>query len=183
MSLSKTGRYLLSSLLLLLVAGLSGCGFHLRENVQLPPSMQHVHVAASGSSDFQRKLARSLETSGITIEESGGPGIAELQVPVASFGTDSLVSGGYARITEYAVRFHVEVQAVDADGNVLMKRQSIDMQREYSYDATDAVGNSAQVEALQKSLQDDMVQAILFRLQAAGTHEQLAAPASAASTH
>ena len=182
MSLSKTGRRLLSSLLLLLVAGLAGCGFHLRENVQLPPSMQHVHVAAGGSNDFQRQLARTLETSGITIEDTGGPGIAELRVPVARFGSDSLISGGYARITEYVVRFHVEVDAVDSDGNVLMKRQSIDMQREYSYDATDAVGNSAQVEALQKSLQDDMVQAILFRLQAAGAHE-LAAPASAASTH
>ena len=62
------------------------------------------------------------------------------------------------------------------------RRSASTCQREYSYDATNTVGNAAQVEALQGSLHDDMVQAILFRLQAAGEHE-LAAPAGATSTH
>jgi LPS-assembly lipoprotein len=56
------------------------------------------------------------------------------------------------------------------------------MSREYSYDASNTVGNESQVQELQRSLNDDMVQAILFRLQAASKH-QLAEPASAASTH
>jgi LPS-assembly lipoprotein len=60
--------------------------------------------------------------------------------------------------------------------------QRIDMSREYSYDASNTIGNASQVEEIQRSLNDDMVQAILFRLQAVGKHE-LAAPATAASTH
>jgi LPS-assembly lipoprotein len=56
------------------------------------------------------------------------------------------------------------------------------MSREYSYDAGNTIGDESQVQEIQRSLNDDMVQAILFRLQAASKH-QLAAPAPAASTH
>jgi LPS-assembly lipoprotein len=68
------------------------------------------------------------------------------------------------------------------DGNVLIPPQTINMSREYSYDASNTVGNASQVQQIQHSLNDDMVQAILFRLQAAGKHG-LAVPASAVSTH
>ena len=109
-------------------------------------------------------------------------GPTELHVPVAAFGTDTLSAGGYVRITEYAVRYHVQFDVADAAGNVLVPQQRIDMSREYSYDASNTVGNASQVEEIQRSLNDDMVQAILFRLQAASKHE-LAAPAAASSTH
>jgi LPS-assembly lipoprotein len=64
------------------------------------------------------------------------------------------------------------------------------MQRSYSYDASQVIGTQAQVEAIQGSLVDDMVQAILFRLQAVRKNGEeaavkaagTAAPASAAST-
>lgn len=182
MSFMKAGRLFQASLLLAAVFALGACGFHLRENATLPPQMQRVHLTVSGGGDFQRHLARALGTSGVTIEDDSGPGIAEMRVPVAAFSTESLSAGGYVRITEYAVRYHVQFDVTGPDGQTLVSQQSIDMSREYSYDAGNTVGNAAQVEELQRSLNDDMVQAILFRLQAAGQHE-LAAPASAASTH
>ena len=178
MSFRKTSR-LLQAALLLSVLALSACGFHLRANATLPAAMQRVHLTVNGSSDFQRTLARTLRGSGATIEDESGPGIAELRVPTASFRNDTLSAGGYARITEYAVHYHVEFSAVDADGAILVEPQHIDMQREYSYDATNTVGNASQVQEIQRSLNDDMVQAIMFRLQAAATHP-LAAPAPSA---
>ncbi len=48
-----------------------------------------------------------------------------------------------------------------------MPLQTINMSREFSYDAGNTVGSASQVEQIQKSLDDDMVQAIMFRLQAA----------------
>jgi LPS-assembly lipoprotein len=182
MSQIKSGRLIRIALLLLAGLALSACGFHLRENVRLPDGMQRVHLVVSGSSDLQRKLTRALLASGIDVEDNSGPGIAELNVPTASFSTDSLSRGGYVQITEYTVRYHVQFFVDDASGQTLLPAQRIDMQREYSFDSTDASGNAAQVEQLQKSLNDDMVQAILFRLQAAGEHRQ-AAPAPATSSH
>ena len=175
MSRMHAGRLVRTGLLLALAAMLAACGFHLRANAHLPASMQRVHVAVSNNSALQRQLARALQTSGATVEDAGGPGIAELRVPVAAFGSDTLSAGGYSRISEFAVRYHVQFDVVDAAGQVLVPQQTIDMSREYSYDATNTVGNSAQVQEIQRSLSDDMVQSILFRLQAASTHVPAAA--------
>ncbi|GAB3784091.1 LPS-assembly lipoprotein LptE [Dyella agri] len=160
---------------------LSACGFHLRRNAALPPAMSHVHLTVSGGGDLERKLTRALESANVDVEDQAGAGVAELRVPVAAFGTESLTQGGYARITEYAVRYQVEFDVNGADGKNLVPHQRIDMQREYSYDSTDTVGNAAQVQQIQGSLVDDMVQAIMFRLEAAARHPQ-AAPAPASST-
>ena len=181
MSLVKAGRGLTLVLVGLLVCALAGCGFHLRENATLPPAMKRVHLTVSGAGEFQRHLARALQTSGATIEDESGPGIAELNVPVASFATESLTRGGYVRITEQAVRFQVTFNVAGPGGQTIEPSQTINMQREYSYDAADATGNANQVTQIEKSLQDDMVQSILFRLQAAGKRD-IAAPTSASST-
>ncbi|PWK92078.1 LPS assembly lipoprotein LptE [Fulvimonas soli] len=172
---------MLKATLLLGTLALAACGFHLRRSVALPPSMQRIHLTVNGGNELQRDLARALEGSGVTVEEQSGPGIAELRIPVAQFNTDTLTISGTARITEYAVRYQVQFEMDDAGGQVLLPRQRIDMSREFSYDATNAVGTDTQVEELQRSLNDDMVQAILFRLQAAGRHAQEAAPAAPAA--
>lgn len=172
---------LLRASLLLCTLALSACGFHLRQSAALPTSMQRMHLTVNGGGDLQRNLARALEDSGVTLEDQGGPGIAELKVPVAQFGTDMLSVSGGARVTEYTVRYQVRFQVDDANGEPLVPQQRIDMSRDYSYDATNTIGTEAQVEEIQRSLNDDMVQSILFRLQAAGRH-QLSAPAAASST-
>ncbi|HEV2679926.1 MAG TPA: LPS assembly lipoprotein LptE [Rhodanobacter sp.] len=182
MSFMKAGRLFQASLLLVAAFALGACGFHLRENATLPPSMQRIHLTVSGGGEFQRHLARALETSGVTVEDNSGASVAELRVPVAAFSTDTLSAGGYVRITEYAVHYQVQFEVSDANGTLLVPQQRIDMQREYSYDATNTVGNASQVQEIERSLNDDMVQAILFRLQAASKH-QLATPATASSTH
>lgn len=173
-------RMLRVALPLAAALALSACGFHLRRNAALPPSMSRVHLDVSGGGDLERKLARALENANVTVEDSGGPGIAELHVPVASFGTQSLTQGGYVQITEYAVRMHTEFDLIGGDGRVLLPSQHIDMQHEYSYDSTDAVGNAAEVQQISASLVDDTVQAIMFRLEAAGRHPR--APTAPAST-
>ncbi len=94
--------------------------------------------------------------------------------------TDTLTAGGYSRITEYAVRYNVQFSVIDGVGNVVIPPQTIGMQREYSYDSTNTIGNTSEVTEIQRSLNEDMVQAILFRLQAAGKHPTV--PASTSST-
>ena len=182
MSFMKAGHLFQASLLLVSVLALTACGFHLRESAALPPSLQRIHLNVSGGGEFPRMLSRAIEVAGVTVEDNGGAGIAELRVPVAAFATDSLSPGGYVRITEEAVHYQVQFDVTDPDGKLLIPLQHINMSREYSYDATNTIGNASQVQAIQHSLNEDMVQAILFRLQAVGK-QGLAVPASAVSTH
>lgn len=180
----------LKPLLLLPVLALVACGFHLRGNAALPKGMERVHLTVGGGGDLQRKVARALLASNVTVEKESGTGIAELRIPVQNFSIQTLTVNGAAQVTEYAVHYHVVFSAQDGYGKTIIPGESVDMQREYSYDASQPVGTQAQVEAIQASLIDDMVQAILFRLQAVRRNGEEAAekaagtvaPASAAST-
>lgn len=164
-------RVFKASLLLMSTLALVACGFHLRQSVALPPGMQSVHVTvAGGNNDLQRMLSRTLAASGTTVEEHAATGVAELNVPVAAFSTDTLSVNGAAAVTEYTVRYQVQFEVHDGTGQPIVPRQRIDLQREFSYDATNTIGTQAQIDAIHASLNDDAVQAIMFRLQAAGRH-------------
>jgi len=180
---------LLKLIALLPVLALAACGFHLRGSAAMPNGMQRVHLTVGGGGDFQRKLARALLASNVTLEDKGGPGIAELRVPAQNFTVQSLTINGAAQVTEFAVRFHVVFTATDAEGKVIAPAQAIDLQREYSYDASQPVGTQSQMEQIQGSLIDDAIQAVLFRLQAVAKHGEVAAakavgpmPANASTT-
>ncbi len=154
-------------LLLLAALTLGACGFHLRRSLVLPSSLRHIHLRVSGNGDLRRYLARALKTMGITVEEQGGQGIAELDVIMAHFSTDSLSINAVARVTEYAVHYHVAFMFKDGAGKLLIPVQHINMSREYSYNASDAVGSQTEMAQLQENLNNDMVRTILLRLEAA----------------
>ena len=160
---------------LLSVLTLAACGFHLRGSVSLPKGMQRVHLTVGGGGDFQRKLARALLASNVVVEDKPGPGIAELHVPAQNFQVQVLTVNGVAQVTEFAVRFHVVFSAQDASGNTVVPSESIDLQREFSYDASQPIGTQSQMEQIQSSLIDDAVQAMLFRMQAVAKHGEDAA--------
>lgn len=175
-------RMIKISLVLVCALALSACGFHLRQSAALPDSMKRVHLTVSGGGvDLQRDLARALESSGSTVEEKPGAGIAELKVPVAAFSTDTLTVSGTARVTEYSVHYQVQFTVNDGAGATIIAPQTIVMSRDFSYDATNTIGTTAQVEEIQRSLNDDMVQAIMFRLEAAAKRAATVAPAAPAS--
>jgi LPS-assembly lipoprotein len=136
----------------------------------------------SGGGKLERELTRALENSDVTIVDKPSIDAAELAVTSNTFRTDSLTVSGTARVTEYAVRYHVDFNAKAGDGTVIIPSQAVDMSREFSYDATNTIGTASQTEELQRSLIGDMVQAILFRLQAAGAHPAMVAPAQAPAT-
>jgi LPS-assembly lipoprotein len=169
----------LKPLLLLPVLALVACGFHLRGNAALPQGMERVHLTVNGGGDLQRKVARALLASNVTVEKDSGTGIAELSIPIQTFTMQILTVNGVAEVTEYAIHYHVQFTAKDGEGKTIIPGETVDMQREYSYDVNQPVGTQAQVEAIQDSLVDDTVQAILFRLQAVRRHGEKAAEAAA----
>ncbi|MDQ0010096.1 LPS-assembly lipoprotein [Luteibacter jiangsuensis] len=175
-------RSLRIATLVSIAALVSACGFHLRQSAALPPGMKKIHLTVSGGGKLERELTRALENSDVTIVDKPSVDAAELAVTSNTFRTDSLTVSGTARVTEYAVRYHVDFNAKAGDGTVIIPSQSVDMSREFSYDATNTIGTASQTEELQRSLIGDMVQAILFRLQAAGAHPAMAAPAQAPAT-
>ena len=166
MRLRRSAPLLIATLALLL----AGCGFHLRRSAELPAGMQTLHLDIAGGGSLQRQLTRALQLSGATVVEHGGNGVATLRAPVAKFSTNALTLTGFARVSEYSVRYRVEFEVVGAAGQVIAPLQTIEMGHEFTFDSTQAIGIAGEVDAIQRSLTGDMVQAILRRLDALAKH-------------
>lgn len=151
-----------------LAALLAGCGFHLRQSAALPAGMQQVHVSVPGDASLADQLERELIQAGARIMETSGPGVAELKAQ-SRFSTRALTVNSYAKVREFSVSYRSKFAATSPDGKPLLAPQTIDMQREFTYDRSQALGTATREEQIRASLVTDMARAILRRLQAAHT--------------
>ena len=147
----------------------TACGFHLREEVRLPSGMQRIAIEGADSlSPLGRDLRKALTRAGAQVVEGSAERSAVLRLGSNAFHTDVLSVGGNARANEYTIRYHVEFDVVDASGKSLLSVQTIELSREFTFDATQALGIAAEQDLLTDELQRDMVQAILRKLEVLG---------------
>jgi LPS-assembly lipoprotein len=160
-------RRLLPALIAVAVFVLAGCGFHLRKEANLPASMKKVHIQiADPSSVLAKDLTKALPRSGTEVVDTVEPGVAIMNISANAFSTDVLSVGGNARATEYSLRYHVELEVQDAAGTSLLPKQTIELTRDFTFDASQALGVAAEIDLLTQELQRDMTQTILRRLEA-----------------
>lgn len=170
-------QWLQSSLCVTGLLALAGCGFHLRQSAALPaPMQQQVYLSVSGGGELPRSLARALNARKVRVLDASAPGVAELDV-AGAFRTDVLTSTGFARVGEYAVRYHVSFSLKDPSGAVVVSPQAIDLSHEFTFDPFQAIGTAAQTEVIERDLVREMTDAIMRRLEAAGRKGTVVQPA------
>jgi LPS-assembly lipoprotein len=153
---------------ILVTSMLAACGFELRGEIDLPPTLERMHLAVSDPlSPLQRDLEAALERADVTLVEVPGDGVAQIQIPVNQLTVEPLSVSSAARVQEYLVRYRIELAIVDATGKVLLEKTAIELTRDYSYDETQALGAAAEQELIAKELQREMVQHVLRRLDTA----------------
>ncbi len=171
-------RRLLNAIPVSAVLLLAACGFHLRQSAALPAPMQRqVYLNVAGGGELPRELGRALNARKVQVLDTSTRGVAELDVS-AVFRTDVLTSTGFARVGEYAVRYHADFSLKDGNGNVVVPKQSIDMSHEFTFDPFQAIGTAAQTEVIQRDLVREMSDAIMRRLEAMSRKGTLVVPAS-----
>jgi len=159
---------------------LAGCGFHLRRSAALPTAMQQkVYLQVNGGGEFPRSLAAALRASKVEVLDASAKDAATLSVPVAAFSSRLLTTGGFQRVGEYAVGFHVQFTLTDADGKTLVPMETIDLSHEFAVDQTQLTAIASETEAIQRSLVREMTDAVMRRLEARAHLSN--APASATS--
>ncbi len=148
---------------LVVILPLAGCGFSLREDVQLPPALRTLKLdVADPFSPLERDLSAALMRSGAVI--TARPEAPRISIPVNALSTQVQSIGETARVTEYVVRYRVELQVFAGDGSELLPRTVIELDRDFTFDETQALGAAAEEELLRKELQREMVRAILQRI-------------------
>jgi len=151
----------------LLTVVLAGCGFHLRSEARLPAALQTLRIeGVDPVSPLGRDLRNALARAGATVVATDAGATSTLRVGTNRITTEVLSVGGNARANEYTMRYSVEFDVVAAAGENLVPRQLIELTREFTFDATQALGVAAEQDLLTQELQREMVQRILRRIEA-----------------
>jgi LPS-assembly lipoprotein len=146
---------------------LSACGFQLRGEAKLPADMQRVHVAASDAfSPLKRDVEAALARSGANVESAPGEHIAEITLSALSLAPVVRSVGANASVNEFSMVYHVELGIRGSDGKTLLTPQVIEHSREYTFDQTQAIGSNAEQDEIKKSMERDMVDAIMRKIDA-----------------
>lgn len=145
---------------------LSACGFKLRQDIVLPASLATIKVSvADPYSPLQRNLEVALRRSGAAVVETAD-GVAVLRVFRNSLQRLPLSVGDTGRVQEFVLRYVVTFELVDASGLVVVPRQDVELERDYSFDTIQAQGTPGEEEVMRAELEREIVQSILRRVDA-----------------
>lgn len=153
--------------LFLFASLLTGCGFQLRGNVELPANYQH--MAIEGVSEYSAlglDLKRALRANGVDVVEATAAQ-AILKLSQVDYQRRLLsVSAASGKTAEYELHYSLKMSVVDRQGKVLVPEQPLQQLRDYVFDQNNVLATDNQEGQLRKDMERDMVGQILRRLQA-----------------
>jgi outer membrane lipopolysaccharide assembly protein LptE/RlpB len=145
----------------------AGCGFQLRNNVELPPQMAKTQMVVDDEySTLARRVRVMLEQNGVQFV-GGNEASAILEIPVNSVVTDVLTIGDNARVREYRISHTVRFRLLDAQGQVLVGWQNMRQAREISFDEQRILAGSREQEYLKEDLAETLSRLLIARLESA----------------
>ena len=151
---------------------LGGCGFHLRGDNPYAAALARtsVHLQSDGAPIVRAALVQALDSFSVPLAEQ--PSEADL---VVNLKQENLVSRvvsfdprtGKAR--EFELIYHVVVSATDHAGAKVLTEESLEFQRDYTFDDAAVLGAFAQEQALRAEIARDAADTVLRRLLSVGT--------------
>ncbi|CAN7221536.1 LPS assembly lipoprotein LptE [Pseudoxanthomonas sp. LjRoot143] len=162
-------------LLVVALAFLAGCGFHLRNKIALPADLGPVRVTSSSTSysALVTSLSRGLQAAGGTlaapIGEEGAAAapdtqVATLRVVSERWGDLPIAVDQFGRSQEYTLRYAVVFVFKRADGTDLVPQQVVELSRDYVSQPDNATGTTTEREVLADELRREMAASILRRI-------------------
>jgi outer membrane lipopolysaccharide assembly protein LptE/RlpB len=153
-------------ILIALCLVVAACGFRLRGEAILPAGFERPHLEVANPGNTLRKdLALALERAGARMATVPDQATVRIRIPVNQMRTDVLTVGAGARIREFEIRYRVELEVLDAEGEPRLERQIIELTRDYTFDERAALGAEQEAEVLRGELQREMLQHVLRRLE------------------
>ncbi|MFP4208267.1 MAG: LPS assembly lipoprotein LptE [Wenzhouxiangella sp.] len=146
---------------------LAGCGFQLRGEARLPEVMASTWlVVPDVNSEFARELALRLQADGVELSERPKSGSAVLQIHSERLRSQPLTISGQARVREFLLVFELDFELRNADDEPLIRRETLRLTREYSFDEQAILAASREEEFLRDDLRRAMAAQVIRRLEA-----------------
>lgn len=157
--------------MLLLLATLSGCGFHLRGSFdveQLPASMRQMSIDGVRWNDaLAVDLRGALKAAGVKVPRDGASATSVLNIISTNRKRRVLsVSATTGKVREFELYYSVVFDVSDANGKILIEKQTVNLVRDYIFDPTSVHGEALEEKLVFSEMSRDAVQQILRRIRA-----------------
>jgi LPS-assembly lipoprotein len=145
---------------------LSACGFHLRGEAKLPYGTMYVQAAPT--SLFATKLRRAV-SAGSQTRVTDNPKDAEVTLQILSELPQKLILSlsGAGRVSEFRLLYRVSYRMTDSKGVERIPTSEIVLQRDFAFNDAAVLSKESEEALLYRDMQDDAVQQLMRRLQAA----------------
>lgn len=151
----------------ILVLGLSACGWHLRGSqtvdVTLPPVYLEFHNAGA---ELRRDLTQTLESANVSLVKQPADAGLLLTIHSEQRGRRVLAVDSSGRVSEYELQYTLTFSARNNGGDILMPQDSIVQQRDYRFDEAEVLAKGEEEKKLFDFMRRMSVQALMRRLHA-----------------
>ena len=150
----------------LLVPALAACGFHLRGAASY--TFNTVYVNATGSPPMGTALRKALaDTGSAKVTDDAKAAQVILDVPTVVDDKEVLSLSQSGAVREYQLVKRASFRLHDADGNDWLPAGEVVVRRSYTFNETEVLARDAQEQRLLREMQQDIVQQLIRRLEAA----------------
>lgn len=150
---------------LVVLLGLSGCGFHLEGSTPLPASLAVVHVDSRDTqSDFYFGLRKALMAAGTRVDDDGkDAGSAVIHILNDSAIQRTVTVSTLNVPTEYELTYKVRF-SVTVQGREVIAPEEHSLVRDYSYSESAQLAKERESAILSQALAHDLVSVVMRRL-------------------
>lgn len=147
-------------------AGLSACGFHLRQPADLPYS----RIALAGfarRSHMAEAMRRNLPPSARVVDNAQGAEVV-VQALDDRFTKTVVASTSAGQVREFRLRATLRFRITQPDGKPMSEDAELEQMRDLSYSETSALGKEEEEAMLVREMHNDIAEQLLQRLAAVG---------------
>ena len=151
--------------LVVLLALLAGCGFHLRGTAEVPFQTLYVPNATSGIAlDLKRNVQAGTQAK---VVDDAKQAEAILVFSDEAREKNILSLNAQGRVREFQLRYRVGFRMHDGKGGDYIPQTQIALTRDITFNDSDVLAKEAEEQLLFRDMQNDMVQQIMRRLASA----------------
>jgi LPS-assembly lipoprotein len=164
----QTLRRAKTVLLLLTLALLSGCGFHLRGDAEVRLPVKSIYIGLPNNSPLRTTIVRNIEAAGGT-EIVNDPKTAEavFEVIQPEKRERSILSlNGQGQPIEFTLLYRFSFHVRDNNGHELIPLTPFTLKRDMSFNSSYALAKEQEADNLYKDMQQDLAMQVMRRLSA-----------------
>jgi len=149
----------------LICAGLTGCGFHLQGQAQLPPQLHRLYFKTSDPYGYlSRTLKESFKLSNVILVNSPDEAQTVFEILSDTTTQNFVTVGGSQQTRQYNLIVNVVYQVTDPKGRVLLGPETLSETRSLVLQSNQVLGASNEATSYYQQMRRSIAYSIMNRL-------------------